>query len=554
MKHRILLALAATLLAATATAQTLIVTNARGYSIRENDIESFSTLIVTNGKVDRLLRAGVEIPAIPGATTIDAGGKTLLPGLIDAHGHVLGLGQESVEADLRGTTSVNQALNRVRKFADENKSRRWVVGRGWNQVLWPDKKFPTAAQLDTVVSDRPAVLSRVDGHAVWVNTAALKLANVTKATKDPVGGQIIRDTNGNATGVLVDNASLLVEKLIPPPTELETAQTLKAALKQLAALGITGVHDAGIDARQYRAYQTLGRQGELAVRVYAMLSDSAAAREVIQAGPKPAEFDDRLQMRAVKAWVDGALGSRGAAFLSDYSDQHGHRGLTLYTEAEMRSLAELTGKHGWQLNVHAIGDAGNRTALNAFESGLTAAQRSALRPRIEHAQVIALDDIPRFAKLNVIASIQPTHATSDMNMAEDRVGSERIKGAYAWRKLKQAGVRLAGGSDFPVELADPFDGLYAAVTRQSKDGKPPGGWYPNEKLTREEALRLFTTDAAYAAHMENKVGALSPGQWADFILIDRDYFTVPEDQIDDIKAVATYVAGRRVYAAATSSK
>jgi len=218
----------------------------------------------------------------------------------------------------------------------------------------------------------------------------------------------------------------------------------------------------------------------------------------------------------------------------------------LYTPAELQSLAELAGKYGWQLNVHAIGDAGNRRTLDAFERGYTAEQRRLLRPRIEHAQVIALNDIPRFAKLDVLASIQPTHATSDMNMAEDRIGRERIKGAYAWRKLKDAGVRLAGGSDFPVEFANPFLGLYAAVTRKDREGQPPGGWYPSEKLTREEALRLFTSDAAYAAHDEARVGSLQPGQWADFILLDSDYFDIPEDQIDDLKVIATYVAGKQV--------
>jgi predicted amidohydrolase YtcJ len=244
--------------------------------------------------------------------------------------------------------------------------------------------------------------------------------------------------------------------------------------------------------------------------------------------------------------VDGALGGRGAALLADYGDVPKHRGLMLYTPPDLLSLGKLAAEKGWQLNIHAIGDAGNRVALDTFEQAFTPAQRMALRPRIEHAQVIALQDIPRFAKLGVIASVQPTHATSDMNMAEDRVGAQRIQGAYAWRKLLDANARLAGGSDFPVELANPFHGLYAAVTRKSRDGKPPQGWYAQEKLTRAEALRLFTTDAAFAAHMERDVGALQPGQWADFILVDGDYFTVPEDRIDDLRVLETYIAGERV--------
>lgn len=532
---------------ATAFAQTTVVKNVRGYALTEKGVQPFTALVIVKGKVDRLA-TNESAAEIAGASVIDGAGRTLLPGLIDAHGHVLELGQQRLQADLRGSTTLNAALDRVRKFAGDNKSSAWVLGRGWNQVLWPDKQFPTATQLDSVVADRPALLSRVDGHAIWVNTAALRLAAITRTTSDPAGGQILRDANGNPTGVLVDNATTLVERHLPPATDADTNRALQTSLNELVSLGLTGVHDAGIDARTYRLYQELGASNHLPMRVYAMLADDKSNRDLIKAGPKPTQFDDRLQMCAVKAWVDGALGSRGAALLEDYSDKPGHRGLLLYSEAELQSLAQLTGKYGWQLNVHAIGDAGNRIALNAFEHGMTPAQRHALRPRIEHAQVIALTDIPRFAALDVIASIQPTHATSDMNMAEDRVGGQRIQGAYAWRKLKNAGAHLAGGSDFPVELANPFHGLYAAVTRKSRDGKPAEGWYAQEKLTREEALRLFTVDAAYAGQMEDRVGSLQPGQWADFILIDRDYFTMPESDIDDLIVLATYVGGKRVYA------
>jgi predicted amidohydrolase YtcJ len=390
------------------------------------------------------------------------------------------------------------------------------------------------------------MLWRIDGHAVWVNHLALKAAAITRTTRDPPGGQIMRNAAGEPTGVLVDAATSLVETHIPAASDAEIRHALSVAMNELAALGLTGVHDAGIDAREYEAYRALGAANRLPVRIYAMLLDRDAARTTIRQGPRPSEYDDRLQMRAVKAVVDGALGSRGAALLEDYSDQPHHRGLMQYTPQQFQQLAALASNDGWQLNVHAIGDAGNRLVLDTVEHQLTAAQRLSLRPRIEHAQVIAVEDIPRFAKLGVIASIQPTHATSDMNMAEDRVGHQRIKGAYAWRALLNAGARLAGGSDFPVELPNPFHGLYAAVTRKDRDGNPPGGWYSEQKLTREEALRLFTIDAAYAAHMESKVGSLEPGKWADFILIDRDYLTVPEEEIDDIRVAATYVAGRRV--------
>lgn len=542
----------AAMLATAALADTVIVRNVLGYTPEGTGIRQFSGMVIVDGRVQQLFTANPRADALKAATVIDGGGRTALPGLIDAHGHVLGLGQERLQADFRGSPSLQDALARARTFAAANPRNLWVLGRGWNQALWTDKQFPTAKDLDAAISDRPAALSRIDGHAIWVNSRALNIAGITRDTPDPKGGQIVRDSRGEATGVLVDAASGLVERHIPQDTDADIKRALATALDELASLGLTGVHDAGIDARQYRLYQELGAANQLPVRVYAMLADSKEARDIIAGGPRQSQFDDHLQLRSVKSWIDGALGSRGAALRSDYSDQPQHRGLMLYTPEELRSLAQLTASKGWQLNVHAIGDAGNHLVLDTFESMLTAAQRQALRPRIEHAQVISPDDIPRFARLGVIASIQPTHATSDMNMAEDRVGAERIKGAYAWRTLINAGGRLAGGSDFPVELPNPFLGLYAAVTRQDAAGRPPGGWYPQQKLTREEALRLFTIDAAYAARMETSVGSLEPGKWADFILIDRDYFKAPQQQIDEIKVLATYVAGKKFTATSGS--
>jgi predicted amidohydrolase YtcJ len=546
MLSRICIALIAAGAIGSVSAETVILRNVHGVTpIQQKGMQEFTGILIEDGRVKQLLR-GEDSAFKKGTTVIDGGGKYVLPGLTDAHGHVLGLGELKLQADLRGTTSIDDALGRIRKHIAANPNARWVIGRGWNQVLWKERRFPTARELDAVVGDRPAVMTRVDGHATWVNSAALKVAGITAATAEPPGGQIVKDASGQPTGVLVDAAEELIERHIPAATDAETKRQLLAAMNEVASLGMTGVHDAGIDEHTYDLYRELAAAGQLPVRIYAMLRDSPESRRVMQSGPRMPEYEERLQMRAVKAWADGALGSRGAALMQDYSDQPHHRGLMMYTREQMQQLATLTAAKGWQLNVHAIGDAGNRLVLDTFETMLTKEQRHALRPRIEHAQVISLDDIRRFTRLEVIASIQPTHATSDMNMAEDRLGPKRIQGAYAWRKLINAGVRLAGGSDFPVELPNPFFGLYAAVTRQDREGRPPGGWYPQEKLTREEALRLFTTDAAYAAHMEHSTGSLEPGKWADFILVDRDYFSIPEGEIDDVRVLGTYVAGKKV--------
>jgi len=518
----------------------------------QGQVHRFEAMLVEDGKVVATGNEADLAPRATDATVVDGGGRYLLPGLIDAHGHVMGLGELRRQADLVGTGSLEQAQERIRAFARAHPDDAWLLGRGWNQVLWKLGRFPTARELDAAVGDRPAWMERVDGHAGWANSAALARAGITAATPDPVGGRIERDADGRPTGVLVDGAMDLVTAKLPAPTPAQQDAALDLALAEMARLGLTGVADAGIDRGTYSRYRRYADQGKLTARIYAMIGGTGADFDAIAAdGPVLGAGGDVLTVRSVKLYADGALGSRGAALLAPYSDDPGNLGLLFNTPEAITAMVEKAFARGYQVNVHAIGDAGNREVLDAFAAGYRShPEARALRNRVEHAQVVALDDIPRFAALDLVASMQPTHATSDMNMAEDRIGPERIRGAYAWRRFLDQGTRIAGGSDFPVESANPFLGLHAAVTRQDLDGHPPGGWYPDQAMTVAEALRAFPLDAAYAEHAEDRLGTLEPGKWADFILVDQDIFAVPPLQIGRTRVLETWVGGHRVYAAA----
>jgi predicted amidohydrolase YtcJ len=518
--------------------------NVVGYTPTVDGVRDFSVLVFdANGKVvatgDEALLADVA-----DADRIDGGGGFVLPGLTDAHAHVYSQGFLNVSLNLLGAESVEAAVERIDEFAAARRTG-WILGRGWNQVLWPVQVFPTAADIDAVVADRPVWLNRIDGHAGWANSKALAIAGIDDDTPDPVGGKIIRDDNGKATGVLIDNAMALVEKHVPDPTRSEIREAYANAIDSLLALGITGVHDAGISKTEAEVYMSMADDGDLDMRIYAMLSDTGANLDAFDE-PIRAYGNDHLDIASVKLYSDGALGSRGAAMIEPYDDDPENRGLPFYTQEELDSFVRKANDKGFQVGIHAIGDLGNRMSLDAFERAQDG-KPSPLRNRVEHAQIIALDDIPRFAELGVIASMQPVHATSDMNMAEDRVGPQRIKGGYAWRRLLDSGAVLAAGSDFPVELPNPFHGLFAAVARQDRQGLPEGGWYADQSMTRAEALRAFTLDAAYAAHQENRLGSLEPGKWADFIVVDRDYFEIPVDEIDDIRVLQTWVGGELAF-------
>jgi predicted amidohydrolase YtcJ len=501
----------------------------------------------------------------PDTIVIDAAGAVVLPGLIDAHAHVMNLGRFLATVDLFGTVSAEEVADRVREAARSRPPGEWILGRGWDQNDWEVKEFPTRELLDRAAPANPVFLDRVDGHAVWVNTAALEAGGVTGSTPDVAGGQILRDADGMPTGILVDFATDLVEHAIPVPGEEEIGAMLSAAQDRIVSLGMTGVHDMGVGPDTLALYRRFDEAGRLVPRVVAYFS----ARSPAALGWWESEGRDlygrpgsRFRVRGPKSYADGALGSRGAALLAPYSDAPETSGTFLVPPDSLKAIVARAFELGLQPAIHAIGDAGNRAALDAIE----AAPRRPVtpcagnetdgcpggedfRPRIEHAQVVALDDIPRFAELGVIASYQPTHATSDMYWAEDRIGPQRIEGAYAWRRMRDAGARLACGSDFPVESPNPFFGIYAAVTRQDQQGWPQGGWRPEERMTREEALACFTRDAAWAAGMEDEVGTLAVGKRADFVIVDRDPFTVPAEDLFGTRVLRTVIDGETVYEA-----
>ena len=546
MKQRILhfIALLTCLVPFTAGAATLV-HNLQGYTSSNDGIRDFSVLVFDD--TGRVLATGDEalLGQYPDAERVDAGGNVVLPGLVDAHAHLYSQGFLTISLDLAGTPTLEAAQQAIKQYADAHPRRDWLLGRGWNQVLWPGQQFPHAKDIDAVVTDRPVWMRRIDGHAGWANSKALEIAGIDDDTADPIGGKILRDSSGRATGVLIDNAMNILEEHVPVPGKDDIRSAYLNAIESLVALGMTGVHDAGISITEAEVLIAMADNGELDMRVYAML---AGAGENLDAMGKPlkAYGRERLDIQAVKLFADGALGSRGAAMIDPYCDDAENRGLPFWTQAQMNGFVKKSNDMGFQVGIHAIGDLGNRMALDAFDAA-QGGKPSLLRNRVEHAQIIALQDIPRFAELGVIASMQPIHATSDMNMAEDRVGSERIAGSYAWRRLLDSGAIIASGSDFPVERPNPFLGLYAAVTRQDGAGLPEGGWYAEQSLTRAEALHSFTLAAAFAAHQEDRLGSLEPGKWADFIVIDRDYFTVPAAEIDDIVVLQTWVGGDLVF-------
>ena len=535
------LLLAGLFVSSTAIAQTQVIYNANGYTpLYQGGIQTFSTLVIKNGKV---VKTGDDTlkNTFPDAKLIDAKGNTLLPGLIDAHGHVIGLGDNLSQLDVRGAKSVAEITTKLEQFAKNKQG--WILGRGWNQELWSDTRFPTAKDLDKVVNDRPVVLSRVDSHAIWVNSKALELAGITAATQAPDGGEIIKDEFGNPTGIFVDKAESLITQHMSAPSKQAISDSLDAAGAHLLSLGITSTHDAGIDKTTWEVYKERSEQGNLPLRIVAMLSAASPdLKHMLKAG-RYQDAASFMSIRSVKVYADGALGSRGAALIDDYADRKNHHGLMLETQAKLEELFTLSFKNGFSANTHAIGDKANKVVLDAYQNVFKQTGGMLLRNRIEHAQIVTPDDIPRFKALKIIPSMQPVHATSDMHMAQQRLTDNQLQGAYAWQTFLKQGSVIAAGSDYPVELANPFDGLYSAITRMDHNMLPENGWRASEVLSREQALRAFTLGSAYAAHQEFKIGSLENGKWADFILIDKDYFKAPVDEIYKTQVLQTWVAG-----------
>jgi predicted amidohydrolase YtcJ len=513
-----------------------------GVIYTENPLQPIASALAS--KNGRIVAVGDAAKAMAGPQTqyVDLHGATVVPGLIDSHVHLRGLGALLESKDLRHVRTVAEISAYVKDQASALPRGEWVLGRNWDQTNWGGR-FPSAADLDLAAGDRPVYLTRVDGHAGWANHKALAAAGITRDTPDPPGGKILHDENGEPTGILVDRAQAFVRQQIPPAADEQVRSQLRLAARECARLGLTTVHDAGIPKQDLDAYRALIKSAELPVRVYAMIGGPGPLwDEYRKRGPEIGSF---LTVRAIKLVADGALGSRGAALWQPYSDDKSNSGLLILSREEIELVARQAVAAGFQVATHAIGDRANRTVLDAYGAALGG--KNDKRFRIEHAQVVSLPDFRLFADFSVIASVQATHATSDMRWAEARLGPDRIAGAYAWRRFLDLGIPLTNGSDFPVEEPNPLLGFYAACTRQDAEGRPNGGWIPSQKLTCEEALRSWTLGGAYAAFEETSKGSLEPGKLADFVVLDRDIMKTDPLAIRAAKVKMTFLGGKVVY-------
>ncbi|MBK6797399.1 MAG: amidohydrolase [Acidobacteria bacterium] len=482
---------------------------------------------------------------------VDLNGATVIPGLVDSHVHIAELGEKQSQVDLTGVKTEDEAVARVAEFSSKIPKGEWIIGKGWDEGAWATK-YPTMKLLSEKVPDHPVFLGSLHGFAAWGNRLAFEKAGIDRKTQPPVGGIIIRDKSGEATGMLLNRATTLLTDTVPKPTDRQIEAWVLSGLETMARSGYVAVHEAGATAGTMRAFEALARENKLPVRVYAMLSarDRDECRTWLIKGPM-SDSAGMLTVRAVKAYYDGALGSRGARLLADYSDKPGHKGVSGEQYGFDRTLVSDMMKAGFQVAIHAIGDAGNRETLDFIESVIK--EKPAVRGnrnRIEHAQVVHPDDFQRFRQLELIASMEPAHCAEDKTWAESRLGPERVKGAYAWRTMLEYGVRLIFNSDLPGSDHDIFYGLHAAITRRDKNLQPPKGWYSEQNTKPEEALRAYITSAAYAAFRENETGIIAPGRWADLTVMDIDPLSIGERSPEKLlggKIKMTMVDGKIVF-------
>ena len=540
-------------LALTFTAPALadtLVDNVDGVTIdATGGMDRFTGLVIgDDGRIKQVLRRGDKRPERPDFK-VDGKGRVMLPGMIDSHGHVMSLGFAALTLDLSAAKSLPEALAMVGDYAKAHPERPWIIGRGWNQELWPEKRFPTAAELDAVVPDRPVWLGRVDGHAGWANSKALAVSGVTATTKDPAGGKIERAApGGKPSGVLIDNAMELVDAKVPPPRPEDRDLALAKAQEILHSRGVTAIADMATSIEDWQAFRRAGDTGRLNVRIMAYASGTDQMSLIGGPGPTPWLYDDKLRLNGVKLYVDGALGSRGASLKAPYADAPSTKGLKITSDTQLKNLMSRAALDKFQVAVHAIGDDGNAVVLSAIED-LSLTYTGDRRWRIEHAQVIDPADIARFGKHGIIASMQPVHQTSDREMAEKRLGPTRLSGAYAWKSVQVSGAKLAFGSDVPVEVSDPWAGWAAAISRVGPDGQPLGGWQPQERVSREQAFAAYTANGAYAGFAEGRFGRLVPGERADFLFVDRDPFLATPAELAATKVTEVWVNGRKVWEA-----
>ncbi|MBA3919548.1 MAG: amidohydrolase [Gemmatimonas sp.] len=527
----------------------LIVTNGRIYTADDTRplVEAFAVrggrIVFTGSQREAAMLRG------PSTQVVDVEGRTVIPGMVDAHAHFNNLAKKLRSVDLVGTKSYDEVIARVVERAKSTPKGSWIIGRGWDQNAWGNTNFPTHEALSAATPDHPVLLERIDGHAQLANATAMRVAGLTAAAKDPSGGKIMRDAKGQPTGVLIDRAENLVSGKVPEPTLDEWRSMHKDATRLMHRWGLTGMHDAGASRKMIELYEDMAQKNELDLRLYIMISDdSAALRHYFAMGPRSALHDGRVWVRAVKLYADGAMGSRGAALLEPYSDDPNNTGLLLSPATHIREVAEAGLKAGFQINTHAIGDRGNRVVLDAYEKALASVPRADHRFRVEHAQILHQDDIPRFAQLGVIPSMQASHQTSDMYWIGKRLGNTRLLGAYAWQSLLKSGVVIPNGSDFPVEEVNPLISFHASIARQDARNWPEGGWYAEQRMSREDALRSMTLWPAYAGFQEKDMGSITPGKYADFVVLSQDIMRVPVEMVLETRVEATWVGGRKVYA------